>query len=53
MDVIFGYLIDGWIGSYDLKILKDDKNFFLLYNVSVVVMNKILKVYLKLKLILN
>lgn len=25
MDVVFVYLMDGWIKVYDLKILKDDK----------------------------
>ena len=53
MDAILGYSTDGRIGSYDLKILKDDKNFFPPYNASAVAMNKILKAHPKLKPILN
>lgn len=53
MDAILGYSTDGRIGSYDLKILKDDKNFFPPYNASAVATNKILKAHPKLKPILN
>ncbi|MCT3309855.1 osmoprotectant ABC transporter substrate-binding protein [Lactiplantibacillus pentosus] len=53
MDAILGYSTDGRIGSYDLKILKDDKNFFPPYNASAVATNQILKEHPKLKPILN
>ncbi|AVK60286.1 osmoprotectant ABC transporter substrate-binding protein [Lactobacillus sp. CBA3605] len=53
MDAILGYSTDGRIGSYDLKILKDDKSFFPPYNASAVATNKILKEYPQLKPILS
>lgn len=53
MDVILGYLIDGWIGSYDLVMLKDDKCFFLFYDVVFVVSDKLLKEMLEIKDVLN
>ncbi|WP_047999587.1 osmoprotectant ABC transporter substrate-binding protein [Lactiplantibacillus herbarum] len=53
MDAILGYSTDGRIGSYDLKILKDDKNFFPTYNASAVASNKVLKQHPELKSILN
>lgn len=53
MDVVFGYLIDGCILIYNLKLLKDDKKFFLLYDVLVLVIDEILKKYLELKMIIN
>jgi len=53
MNAILGYSTDGRIGSYDLKILKDDKNFFPPYNASAVATNKVLKQHPKLKSILN
>lgn len=53
MDAILGYSTDGRIGSYDLTLLKDDKNFFPPYNASAVANNKALKEHPKLKSILN
>jgi len=53
MNAILGYSTDGRIGSYDLKILKDDKNFFPPYNASAMATNKVLKQHPQLKSILN
>ncbi|MFC6181987.1 osmoprotectant ABC transporter substrate-binding protein [Lactiplantibacillus daowaiensis] len=53
MDAILGYSTDGRIGSYNLKILKDDKNFFPPYNASAVATNKVLKQHPELKSILS
>lgn len=53
MDAILGYSTDGRIGSYDLKILKDDRNFFPPYNASAVATNKVLKEHPQLKPILS
>ncbi|MFB9770568.1 osmoprotectant ABC transporter substrate-binding protein [Lactiplantibacillus modestisalitolerans] len=53
MDAILGYSTDGRIGSYDLTILKDNKNFFPPYNASAVATNKVLKEHPKLKSILS
>lgn len=53
MDAILGYSTDGRIRSYNLKILKDDKNFFPPYNASAVATNKVLKQHPELKAILN
>ncbi|ANK60674.1 osmoprotectant ABC transporter substrate-binding protein [Loigolactobacillus backii] len=43
MDAILGYSTDGRIGSYNLKLLKDDKQFFPPYQASVVANDKALK----------
>ncbi|ETY74531.1 osmoprotectant ABC transporter substrate-binding protein [Lactiplantibacillus fabifermentans] len=53
MDAILGYSTDGRISSYNLKILKDDKNFFPPYNASAVATNKVLKQHPQLKSILS
>ncbi|MFC6165197.1 osmoprotectant ABC transporter substrate-binding protein [Lactiplantibacillus dongliensis] len=53
MDAILGYSTDGRIGSYDLTILKDNKNFFPPYNASAVATNAILKQHPQLKPILS
>ncbi|BDR59290.1 osmoprotectant ABC transporter substrate-binding protein [Xylocopilactobacillus apicola] len=53
MDAVLGYSTDGRIASYDLKLLKDDKNFFPPYEASVVVNDQALKKYPKLKTILS
>ena len=53
MDAILGYSTDGRIGSYDLKLLKDNKNFFPPYNASAVATNKVLKQHPELKSILS
>ncbi|MBF7124602.1 osmoprotectant ABC transporter substrate-binding protein [Pediococcus pentosaceus] len=53
MDAVLGYSTDGRIRSYNLKLLKDDKNYFPPYNASVVVNNKSLKKYPELKRVLH
>ncbi|WP_395321691.1 osmoprotectant ABC transporter substrate-binding protein [Levilactobacillus parabrevis] len=53
MDAILGYSTDGRVGSYDLTLLKDDKNFFPPYDGSPVATNAILKKHPELKPVLN
>lgn len=53
MDAVLGYSTDGRIGSYNLKLLKDDKHFFPPYDASVVVNNKALKKHPQLNGILH
>ncbi|EFR43591.1 osmoprotectant ABC transporter substrate-binding protein [Streptococcus pseudoporcinus] len=53
MQAVLGYSTDGRIKSYDLKILKDDKQFFPPYECSMVVSNSLLKKYPKLKKVLH
>lgn len=53
MDVVLVYLMDGWIKVYDLKILKDDKYFFLLYDCLLVILEKVLKEYLEFEGVIN
>lgn len=53
MDAILGYSTDGRIASYNLKLLKDDKNFFPPYTASVVVNDAALKKFPKLQGILE
>ncbi|WP_306676041.1 osmoprotectant ABC transporter substrate-binding protein [Streptococcus didelphis] len=53
MQSVLGYSTDGRIQSYDLKILKDDKQFFPPYECSMVVSNSILKKYPDLKKLLH
>ncbi len=49
MDAVLGYSTDGRIKSYNLKVLKDNKNFFPPYNCSVVANDAALKKYPQLK----
>ncbi|GAK46930.1 ABC-type proline/glycine betaine transport systems, substrate-binding protein [Secundilactobacillus oryzae JCM 18671] len=53
MDAVLGYSTDGRIGSYDLKILKDDKQFFPPYDASPVATNAILKKHPELRPIIQ
>lgn len=53
MQTVLGYSTDGRIRSYNLKVLKDDKNFFPPYQCSLVVNNSLLKKYPKLKPLLH
>lgn len=53
MDAVLGYSTDGRIRSYNLKLLKDDKQFFPPYDASVVANNKSLKKYPQLKKVLH
>lgn len=53
MDSVLGYSTDGRIGSYDLKILKDDRQFFPPYDASPVATDAILKKHPELRPILN
>lgn len=53
MDAILGYSTDGRVGSYDLTILKDDRNFFPPYDGSPVATDAILKQHPELKSVLN
>lgn len=53
MDAILGYSTDGRVGSYHLKLLKDDKNFFPPYDASPVATDAILKQHPELKGVLN
>lgn len=43
MDIVLAYSTDGRIKSYDLKMLKDDKQFFPPYDCSPVVPEQVLK----------
>lgn len=49
MDAVLGYSTDGRIGSYHLKLLKDNKHYFPPYNASAVVTNQALKRHPELK----
>ncbi|GKT03360.1 osmoprotectant ABC transporter substrate-binding protein [Furfurilactobacillus sp. WILCCON 0119] len=49
MDAVLGYSTDGRIASYNLKVLKDDRNFFPPYSCSVVANDAALKEFPKLK----
>lgn len=49
MDAILGYSTDGRVGSYHLKMLRDDKHFFPPYTASAVATNQILKAHPELK----
>jgi len=53
MDAILGYSTDGRVGSYNLKLLKDDKNFFPPYDGSPVATDAILKQHPELRSVLN
>lgn len=53
LDVILGYSTDGRVGSYDLVMLADDRNFFPPYTSSLVVSEKALKDNPELKGILS
>lgn len=53
MDAVLGYSTDGRIGSYNLKLLKDDRQFFPPYYASPVATNKILKQHPELKTVLK
>ncbi len=53
MDAILGYSTDGRVGSYNLKMLKDDKHFFPPYTASAVATNKVLKEHPELKPVIN
>ncbi|AEV95983.1 osmoprotectant ABC transporter substrate-binding protein [Pediococcus claussenii] len=53
MDAVLGYSTDGRIGSYNLKLLKDDRQFFPPYDASTVVNDEALKKYPKLGPILH
>lgn len=53
MDAVLGYSTDGRIGSYNLKLLKDDKQFFPPYYCSPVATNAILKKHPELVPVLN
>ena len=49
LEVAVGYSTDGRIAAYDLKVLKDDKQFFPPYDASSVMKNDLLKKYPELK----
>jgi osmoprotectant transport system substrate-binding protein len=53
MDAVLGYSTDGRIGSYNLKLLKDDRQFFPPYYASPVATKKILKKHPELTPVLN
>ncbi|WP_125579863.1 osmoprotectant ABC transporter substrate-binding protein [Lacticaseibacillus suibinensis] len=53
MQTVLGYSTDGRIRSYNLTVLKDDKNFFPPYDASLVVNDSLLKRYPKLKPLLH
>ncbi|WP_239253931.1 osmoprotectant ABC transporter substrate-binding protein [Listeria ilorinensis] len=53
MDVALGYSTDGRIPTYNLKVLKDDKQFFPPYDCSPVATDAILKAHPELKTTLN
>lgn len=44
VDVGLVYIIDGWVKGFDLKVLEDDKGFFLSYVVMFVVCKEVLEV---------
>lgn len=49
MNAVLGYSTDGRIRSYDLKVLKDNKQFFPPYNASPLATDKVLKAHPELK----
>lgn len=53
MDVVLGYSTDGRIGSYNLQILEDDRQFFPPYDASLVATKEILEKYPKLTPVLE
>ncbi|HEH8231261.1 TPA: osmoprotectant ABC transporter substrate-binding protein [Staphylococcus aureus] len=53
LDVALGYSTDGRIAAYDLKILKDDKQFFPPYAASAVATNELLRQHPELKTTIN
>lgn len=53
LDVALGYSTDGRIAAYDLKVLKDDKQFFPPYAVSAVATNELLRQHPELKTTIN
>ncbi|WP_101563119.1 osmoprotectant ABC transporter substrate-binding lipoprotein OpuCC [Bacillus velezensis] len=53
MDAVLAYSTDGRIKAYDLKILKDDKQFFPPYDCSPVIPDSVLKQHPELKGIVN
>lgn len=53
MDVVLGYSTDGRIGSYNLQILEDDRQFFPPYDASLVATKEILEKYPKLTPVLK
>lgn len=53
LDVAVGYSTDGRIAAYDLKVLKDDKQFFPPYDASAVATNELLDKHPELKPIIN
>ncbi|MDZ7694902.1 MAG: ABC transporter permease/substrate-binding protein [Balneolaceae bacterium] len=53
VDVIGGYSTDGRIEAYNLKVLKDDKNYFPPYDCAPVISNATLRQYPELREILN
>ncbi|WP_125544196.1 osmoprotectant ABC transporter substrate-binding protein [Levilactobacillus lindianensis] len=53
MDAVLGYSTDGRVGSYNLKLLKDDKDFFPPYDGSPVATDAILKKHPELKPVIN
>lgn len=52
MNAVLGYSTDGRIKSYDLKVLKDNKQFFPPYNASPLATDKVLKEHPELKRVL-
>lgn len=52
LDVILGYSTDGRVGSYNLVMLEDDRQFFPPYTCSIVVSGETLKKYPEIKSIL-
>ncbi|BDC33041.1 osmoprotectant ABC transporter substrate-binding protein [Staphylococcus aureus] len=53
LDVALGYSTDGRIAAYDLKVLKDDKQFFPPYAASAVATNELLRQHPELKTTIN
>ncbi|WP_213561838.1 osmoprotectant ABC transporter substrate-binding protein [Staphylococcus aureus] len=53
LDVALGYSTDGRIAAYDLKVLKDDKQFFPPYAASAVATNELLRQHSELKTTIN
>lgn len=53
VDVINAFSTDGLLKKYNLKLLKDDKNFFNDYHAATLIRNETLKKYPKLENILN
>lgn len=53
VDVINAFSTDGLLKQYDLKVLKDNKNFFPAYQATTLVRDETLKKYPELKAVLN